>query len=371
LVSNDRNSALTDPPGNQVPRIGIGWPGAIGVAISVILLWWTLRDVDFAELLGHLSRVNPLLMLGAVVAATIAFPLRTVRWRYLLQLEGKTLPFGPLWHATAIGFMASNLLPARAGEIARPYAAYRLTPVRFTTAAGTIALERVIDSVVLLAMLAGAATLGGFSVDTQIAGVAFGDLIVIGAVVSLAALLACLLAVLRAERTLSLARRALNLVLPRRWTDTVVNLLDGLFEGLSVLREPKRFAAVLVWSLIVWGVNGFSFLLALWALQINVPDSAAYVLQGVIALSVAIPSSPGFFGPFEAATRVTFSAYGISATEAAAYAAAYHLTTFVPITALGLWSLSRADLRLGDIRRVRRNAAEGTPAGEPIDHGST
>jgi hypothetical protein len=39
-----------------------------------------------------------------------------------------------LWHATAIGFMANNLLPARAGEFALRYVASQQVPVRFSTA---------------------------------------------------------------------------------------------------------------------------------------------------------------------------------------------------------------------------------------------
>src|SRR5439155_394373 len=84
-------------------------------------------------------------------------------------------------------------------------------------------------------------------------------------------------------------------------------------------------------------------------LGLPVPPEGAFLLQGVIGFGVALPSSPGFVGVFEAATRVTLAIYGIDATRAVSYAVAYHLSTFVPITLLGLYSLSRLRLHLAEL----------------------
>src|SRR5207247_587708 len=78
-----------------------------------------------------------------------------IRWRVILRDEReRPLPWLPLWHAVAIGFMANNLLPARAGEFARAYVASRQLPVRFTTALGSIGVERVFDALVMLGLMA-------------------------------------------------------------------------------------------------------------------------------------------------------------------------------------------------------------------------
>jgi len=76
----------------------------------------------------------------------------------------------------------------------------------------------------------------------------------------------------------------------------------------------------------------------------------ALLLQGLIGFGVALPASPGFVGVFEAATRATLAIYGIDATRAVSYAVAYHVTTFFPITLLGLYSLSRLRLHLAELR---------------------
>jgi uncharacterized membrane protein YbhN (UPF0104 family) len=73
------------------------------------------------------------------------------------------------------------------------------------------------------------------------------------------------------------------------------------------------------------------------------------LLQGIIGFGVAVPSTPSFFGIFEAATLLTLQLYGVDSSLAVSYALTYHLTTFLPITLLGLWSLSRLRLHLRDL----------------------
>ena len=115
---------------------------------------------------------------------------------------------------------------------------------------------------------------------------------------------------------------------------------------------------MMFWSFAVWLLSSASFWLAFSAFDIEVPWSAALLLQCLISFGVAIPSSPGFFGPFEAVTRVTLALYGIEAGSAVSYAVGYHLSTFVPITVLGIWSLSRAHLHLADLRGDRSDVAD-------------
>ncbi len=81
-----------------------------------------------------------------------------------------------------------------------------------------------------------------------------------------------------------------------------------------------------------------------------VPAVGAFLLQGIIGFGVALPSSPGYVGVFEAATRATLALYGIDATRAVSYAVAYHASTFLPVTLLGLYSLSRLRLHLAELR---------------------
>src|SRR5258706_417452 len=133
---------------------------------------------------------------------------------------------------------------------------------------------------------------------------------------------------------------------------------DGSVAGLAVLKSPARFAGVVFWSLVQWIINAAAFAVCFRAFGLAVPLEAALLLQGIIGFGVAVPSTPGFLGVFEAATLVTLQLYGVDSSLAVSYALTYHLTTFLPITLLGLWSLSRLHLKLREVSRP----AGGNPA---------
>jgi len=182
---------------------------------------------------------------------------------------------------------------------------------------------------------------GGMSVNqlATVGGGLFGALLLVS------------LAVVRwPQLMLRTAQRVLALALPHRTADRITDVLAGMVEGLSALGTPGRFAAVLFWSLAVWSMNGLSFWLGFRAFGIDASWSAALLLQSVIAFGVAIPSSPGFFGVFEGAARAALALYGVPAGKAVSYAIGYHIGGFIPITLLGLYSLWRAGMTLGQLR---------------------
>lgn len=323
------------------------------------LLWWALHDVPLSTVAAHVRGARPLPLLASIAIATLTFPVRTARWRYLLRLEGEKLAFGPLWHATAIGFMANNLLPARAGEFARAFAAGRLTGVPFSTALASVVVERIMDGIAMVSLMTIAIALGDFE-GTTIGGISIVG-ITTGAALFFAVALVLAMAVVHWPRpALAAARWVFLRILPARLAERALQLAQGVLAGLDALRSLPRFAAVAGWSLLVWWVYAASFWLCFQAFGIQIPWSAPFLLQGLIGFGVAIPSSPGFFGPFEAVTRATLGLYGVNPGQAVSLAVAYHLGTFVPITVLGLWSLSRAHLHLADLKR-EREAAEPRP----------
>jgi uncharacterized membrane protein YbhN (UPF0104 family) len=77
-------------------------------------------------------------------------------------------------------------------------------------------------------------------------------------------------------------------------------------------------------------------------------------MQGLLVLGISIPSTPGFFGPFEAVIVAVLALYGVPNDLAFSYAISYHLTSFAPITLLGLWSLTQTP---GGLRRVSEPVA--------------
>ena len=326
-----------------------GWRGILGVVISVALLWWTLRGESFGEIWAVLRQSNLPLFLLAAAVATATFPMRAWRWRYILEPTAGTISFGPLWRATAIGMMVNNVSPARAGELARAYVLSRETGrIRFTASLASLVVDRVFDTLVVLVLLLVVVSLPQFPSGATVAGWSMSRLLVVGAAVALAALTVLVLAALYPDRLARLWERALGRRAPRlmaRGRD----ILLSFGAGLGVLRDVRRSAIVFGWALAQWLVNGASFWIAFRAVDIDAPFSAALFLQSLIAAAVAAPSAPGFFGVFEASTKVALSVYGIDDTLAVSYALGYHALSWIPITVIGFWYLGRMGLHLREL----------------------
>src|SRR3954470_7401758 len=118
-----------------------GWKGLVGLVISALCLYIAFRNFDFADAIAQAKQANYGLLALSIIAATGMFPLRARRWRTILDPIAADVPFGPLWRATAIGVMLTNVLPARAGEFARPFALSREIPsVPFSMALASVAV---------------------------------------------------------------------------------------------------------------------------------------------------------------------------------------------------------------------------------------
>ncbi len=336
---------MTSPPPR--PRAPV-WQILVGVAVSAVLLYFSLRGLHFREVLGHVRGARLAPMLGAVVLATLTFVLRIFRWQLLLRGDdGRRLPAGPLWHAIAMGFMANNVLPLRMGEVVRTFAAARLTGTRFTAVLASIAVERLFDALIVVALLA----VGLFTADlpaTAVAGIGVQRLVAVAGLAAVGGLLAATLVVLFPL----LAERVVRRVIPSaRLAEKLVGLIEGVRHGLSVLRSPARVAGVVGWSLLLWGLSAISFLVMFQAFGITVNLPGALLMQGLIMFGIALPSTPGYVGAFELPIIAVLTLYMVDKSLAAAYALTYHVTTFVPITLLGAWSVARTNLGLTAFRR--------------------
>jgi hypothetical protein len=191
---------------------------------------------------------------------------------------------------------------------------------------------------------------GGFTTAATVQGIPLSRIALGGAALFGSVFVVAVGVVWQPVLTRQLAHVVLQRLLPARWADRMLAMVDGILDGLSALRAPGRFGAVLVWSLILWLTNAGSFLLAFIAFDLALPWGAALVLQGLLAFGVAVPSTPGFFGVFEGVTRASLALYGVAASSAVSLAIGYHILGFLPITVLGLWSLWRANLHIRDLR---------------------
>lgn len=326
------------------------WALAAGVILAGGLLWWVIHDVKWPDLAAEIRAANPLLILLAVGLATATFPLRVVRWRLLLRAEDDApLSFTPLWHAVAIGFMANNILPFRIGELMRIWAASRLTRARFSAALSSVAVERVFDALTVVSMLALGLLLAGLPQGVELFGTPVTRLATASGIVVAVALLAAV-AVVSFPVT---AERLIRRVIPSdHLASRLVSMVEGIRHGLGVLRSPTRIGAVIAWSVAIWLVNAASFWVMMRGFHLPVGFAGVLLMQGVLVLGVAAPTTPGYVGVFEAVIKAVLLLFAIAPDRAVAFAVTYHITTFLPIVLLGAWSLTQTSLDFATLRKA-------------------
>jgi len=329
-----------------------GWRGLLGIALSAVLLWWTLRGEDLGAVWQVLSSSSLTLWIACTATATAIFPLRARRWQAILAPRAGRLPVAPLWRATAIGMMVNNVFPARAGEFARAFALSRSNKeVPFTTGFASLVVDRLFDGVVVLAMLLLATLDPRFPADAAIAGVSATRIAMTAGAFLGVVLLGVAALVFFPAPLIGLAERMVALA-SKRGAERVRALLEAFAAGLGVVREPLLAAEVLFWTVLHWIVNALAFWLGFLALGIDAPLSAAFFLQGLIAIGVALPSSPGFFGVFEAAAKAGLGLYGVPTGLAISWGLGFHILSFIPITVMGAWYFSRMHLHVSDLSQA-------------------
>jgi glycosyltransferase 2 family protein len=341
----------------------------LGAAVSVALIGAMFFLVPFGDVVRRLRDADPLLFAAAVVVATLAIPVRALRWKVMLHPVAPGVAFHPRNAATAIGFAANNVLPARAGEFARAFVLGRMTGLPVSAALGTLVVERIFDAIVIVGLLFAVMAMPAFPAGT-LAGVdpRQAATVIALAMLAVAGLLFAL--VYAPGRTVALVERLVVRVLPQRLHRMVLDVFHAFLGGIGVLRSGRLFLLSLLWALAQWLFLALSYHFALRAFGITAPGYlGAVFVQSLVSLAVAAPSAPGYVGTFHAGAVLGLGLWSVPADQAVSFAIAFHIGGFVPVTLLGAYYVWRLNLRWGQLEsspETVQRAAEreaGTPAG--------
>lgn len=314
----------------------------------MVLFVYLLRSVDLQELGRQLAVTRWGWVVPAVVVAPVGLWARAIRWRYLFP-PGSQPP--GLVAANMIGYMANNVLPLRAGELVRVYvAARRLTGpggsfgANAWLAGATVVVERVLDSLTLILILAILVFFIPVPPALQYAA-AF-----VLAVDALAAAVLTSLAVAPDRSRRFVAR------VSQRWPRVeapAARVIDMVLRGLEGIRTRAHLVPLAVWTVLVWVLPALGAWTLLHAVHLELPWLAGWTVLTFVGFGVSIPSAPGYVGVWHAASVLALSMFGVSQATALGYALLYHASQFVPITLIGWVFLVREHVTLGEATRAR------------------
>lgn len=322
----------------------------VGIAATVFFLWLALKDVHWSEVATQLRQANWWLLGAATLVSTLGMHIRALRWKPLLHPVAPGIPFHPRIAGVCIGFGANNVFPARLGEFARAWVLARQARVPVTGAFASLVVERALDGIVLVVFLLGSMALPGFPDLAPGSEVQQGvDWMVRIVAVMLAG---ALVLVFFPTRTVAIAERVANVVLPRGIRRPLIDALHAFIAGLHVLRSPRLLAVSVLWAVGQWAFLATSFLLGFHAFGITEPGYlGAVFLQSLIAMAVAVPAAPGFFGVFEAVSVLGLGLWGVSNARAVSFAVGFHIGGWLTVTGLGAYYAARLGIRVRDLTR--------------------
>jgi uncharacterized protein (TIRG00374 family) len=335
--------------------------------VTALFLWLALRGVPFRDVGRAIAGARWGVLLGLSVPSYFLLVwVRALRWRYL------TDPIRPLANlalsrATAVGFLANNVFPLRMGEFVRSWYLARETGVSAAAVFGTVILERVIDTVCVIAMVGLVLPLRASGDD---AGLARGAVLL----APFAVLPILFLWALRA-RPAQVERLVLALLRPvsARAAAFVERVIHRFAEGLGALRGGRHLFWIGFHSVVIWLVISIVPIVAAFlALDIELPSAwqslvAAWTTQAAIGVAVALPSAPGFFGIFHYACRLALVRSGVSPETAVAAGTLIHSVMWLTLSALGFAVLRSRRTSLAEVDHAAdaELPSPDPPAGNP------
>jgi glycosyltransferase 2 family protein len=349
----------------------------VGILISVVALFLVIRSVDVPAAWNVLKSADPRWVAVLVVFVCSDVLLRALRWRALLAPVA-AVPYGTTLASNLVGYLANNILPARLGELVRAHDLGERTGISRSTILGTIVVERVVDTVVVVAIAAIAIlalSVRGIVASAILVSLAVSVLLVVAIVVGIAA------------HRLPGAQRAATYL--DRWP-RVREVLSRLRDGLSIAKDGRTMLVAVLLTITAWGCTVLAFAAAAQAVGVQPTIGQAALLSAGTNLSTAIPSAPGYVGTYELAAVTIAGSIGISRVSALAFAVLVHVTALL-ITSIGgaiafaqgqrargrrrtlaaLASVAEVAVEEEEVDEATSTAARPVPTGGPVGRSAT
>jgi len=314
---------------------------AVGVLPGVLLTYLSVRGVSLADVVAQLKGAKRAYLLLSVVAMFAMQILRSLRWGLLLRPLERIPPLA-LFGVNNVGFLAIVSLPARLGELVRPYLVSRISNVSMSAALATIVMERLCDSFAIVVMLALVLLL--MPLPPWLLQAGSGLLLATGTILTF------MIVLVAAEDGASQLVEA-----PLRWlhhgvAERAGRLARSFIAGLAIISNARELLGVLLLTAVIWLADAGAIHTLFRAFGMPQGMTAALALMVVLVLAIAIPAAPGFVGNWHYACILGLGLFGIARAEVLTFAIVYHFLSMAIIIALGLLYLPLNRFSLAELR---------------------
>lgn len=301
-----------------VRRTLFGRRELISTLIPFALIALAARNVDWGEAAGALGRANPYLVLLALVANYMTFPLRSWRWARLLREGGADVTWRGLLKILFLGWFVNSIVPAKLGDLYRSYLVKRRFGISLSRTVGVVVAERLLDLLVVFLLL----IVGGY--------VAFGRTILpdLGIVYITGAALA--LAIVAGVAAMYYLAPKLARFFPGEVRRIGRLFREGVFHSFRALPIAGPLTVA------VWSLEAIRLLFVLTALGLELPLSGVVFVAVAVALLTTVPLTPAGFGFVEIAmVYVLTEGFGLAQHDAIAVAVVDRAVSVLSVIVIG------------------------------------
>lgn len=322
----------------------------IAFAISGVCLYFAARNLQFEAIRAELASMKFLPVALAAALSIAAISLRAWRWHQVIRRE-HDFAFSNTYWANAIGYLANNILPARAGEVIRSVVLALSANIRKTLVLATALTERMLDAAVLLLL---AWCMLFFTVELPPAFRTIWTIIL--PLVLLLVLIAFIAPSMQAFWVKLIHLLPLGVAFKMR----LEAFLNGMLDGIRVFHHPGFLTKFLLYTLIIWFVDAFMFraLAAAFGSELTLPQAIIFV--AIIGFASSVPSTPGYVGVFQAIAVALLPVFGMKESQAFLMISFFQVMFLAVTLVLGGYGWFVMQRRIGKARLAREiEEAEG------------
>lgn len=316
----------------------------IGLIISLIFIGLICWNLDLKQLIATFKVFNYKVLLIFIPFYIAGLYLRGVRWKYLL-CDNTDLTVKEAFFAFTTGNTLNSYLPARAGDFWRAYHIGKKLDQSKMKMLGSIILERIIDGVSVLLILA-FAVLTYFKHSWVLKITYLASFLFIGSLIFF-------FLIFKFNKTNIFFNKLSEIGILSKFKPFLKKtseLINKFMEGFQALNNPKCLSIAFLTSCLAWGIEcAITYVLILGFGQ-HYGFSIAFFIISFIALSTIIPSSSVFVGPYQYAYILALGIYHIEKSNALGIAFIHQVTIMLIITVISIIYFLFTDTNLKEIK---------------------
>ena len=313
-----------------------------GFAISLLLLFLSLKDIKFHEIIEALKKADIRFVFVPTLFVFCAVTLSAFKWA---KISGNNVRVGQTFLSLIIGLFVNNVLPARIGEVVRGYVLSKKTNLSFAYAVSTVLVDRFFDLVGLLLL-----TFIFFpkqSLPLQVSRSLY-------ILVSLLVVFMAVLVIMSRERFMRNITDRLNKIDKPFFLKLARRVIE-VQENLKRINSPFNLFYFILIAFLQWLSMSSALFFAILTLGISINPLYVPFVCALLNMGLTVPSSPGYVGIYQFLLVYLLSIFGIPKYQGFAVSVIFHASWYVPYNILGFIFLMKEHLKIRELKGLDKS----------------